>query len=248
MRTTRLLAAALCFCTITTTASAQSQASSDAASPGHPPNAFGTATSIQTIQVVAMTPQAGASYLQNTNLHRYMVGGSGFFYGSLDVPSGSLVTAVELEACDGNAAIAVTVQLLRCAAPGSAACTVMADVGTPLIGTPGCSVFIDTSIFTPLIDNQNFRYPVVVNITGANSTVSAGGVRVAWLRQVSPAPGTATFSDIPVGHPFHRFVEALVASGITGGCGGGNYCPDAALTRGQMAVFIATALGLHWPN
>jgi hypothetical protein len=37
-----------------------------------------------------------------------------------------------------------------------------------------------------------------------------------------------------------------VKSGITAGCGGGNYCLDAALTRGQMAVFLSKALGLHF--
>ena len=32
------------------------------------------------------------------------------------------------------------------------------------------------------------------------------------------------------------------------GCGSGNYCPDANLTRGQMAVFLSKAMGLHFPN
>ncbi|MGH9380129.1 MAG: hypothetical protein ACRD2Z_05905 [Thermoanaerobaculia bacterium] len=31
------------------------------------------------------------------------------------------------------------------------------------------------------------------------------------------------------------------------GCCGGNYCPNALVTRGQMAAFLAKALGLHWP-
>ncbi|HEY7368268.1 MAG TPA: S-layer homology domain-containing protein [Thermoanaerobaculia bacterium] len=74
------------------------------------------------------------------------------------------------------------------------------------------------------------------------------GCRVIWNRQVSVAPGTATFADVPVGHPYLRFVEALVASGITAGCGGGNYCVNAPITRGEMAVFLAAALGLHFPN
>ncbi len=65
---------------------------------------------------------------------------------------------------------------------------------------------------------------------------------------MSPAPATASFTDVPTSHPFFPFVEALTASGITAGCGGGNYCPDDPLTRGQMAVFLSTALGLHWPN
>jgi hypothetical protein len=74
-------------------------------------------------------------------------------------------------------------------------------------------------------------------------------VEIAWHRTVSPAPDAATFGDVPTSHPFFQFVEALSASGITGGCGDGtNFCPDSPLTRGQMAVFLAKALGLQWPN
>jgi hypothetical protein len=73
-------------------------------------------------------------------------------------------------------------------------------------------------------------------------------VRLLYRRQVSPAPPGPTFSDVPPSHPFFQFVEALAASGITAGCGSGIYCPDAPLTRGQMAVFLAKALGLHWPG
>ena len=74
------------------------------------------------------------------------------------------------------------------------------------------------------------------------------GVEIWWRREVSPAPPAATFGDVPKDHPFFQFIEALAASQITGGCGGGNYCPDSPLTRGQMAVFLAKALGLHWPG
>jgi S-layer homology domain len=74
-----------------------------------------------------------------------------------------------------------------------------------------------------------------------------GGAKITWRRQVSAAPSSPTFGDVPESHPFSQFIEALAASGITGGCGdGSNYCPNAALTRGQMAVFLAKALGLHW--
>jgi hypothetical protein len=72
--------------------------------------------------------------------------------------------------------------------------------------------------------------------------------RVHYKLQVSPPPGTATFNDVPTNHPFFQFIEALAASGITGGCGSGNYCPDNPVTRGQMAVFLSKALGLHFPN
>jgi len=76
-----------------------------------------------------------------------------------------------------------------------------------------------------------------------------GYVEVWWHLVVSDPPATPTFGDVPTGHPFYQFVEALASSGITGGCGNGaNFCPDAPLTRGQMAVFLSKALGLHWPN
>jgi hypothetical protein len=74
-----------------------------------------------------------------------------------------------------------------------------------------------------------------------------GWVEVWWKRRVS-YPGGPSFNDVPADHPFFQFIEALAASGITGGCGNGNYCPDATRTRGQMAVFLSKALGLHWPG
>lgn len=83
---------------------------------------------------------------------------------------------------------------------------------------------------------------------GAGATVGLGGARIFWRRQVSPAPAQPTFGDVATGHPFFQYIEALAASAITGGCGNGNFCPDANLTRGQMAVFLAKALGLHWVN
>ena len=63
---------------------------------------------------------------------------------------------------------------------------------------------------------------------------------------MSPAPSTPTFSDVPKNHPFFRAIEALAASGISGGCGGGNFCPNQAVTRGELAKFLASALGLYW--
>jgi hypothetical protein len=55
---------------------------------------------------------------------------------------------------------------------------------------------------------------------------------------VPPAATGAVFSDVPVDHPFAAWIEELAALAVTGGCGNGNYCPDAAVTRAQMAVFL----------
>jgi len=47
-----------------------------------------------------------------------------------------------------------------------------------------------------------------------------------------------TFSDVPTDYWAFSFIEVLAASGITAGCGGGNYCPEDVVTRAQMAVFL----------
>jgi hypothetical protein len=51
---------------------------------------------------------------------------------------------------------------------------------------------------------------------------------------------------VPTTHPLYQFIEALYNSNITGGCSVSPplYCPDAPVTRGEVAVFLATALGL----
>ncbi|HET6899909.1 MAG TPA: S-layer homology domain-containing protein [Vicinamibacteria bacterium] len=99
------------------------------------------------------------------------------------------------------------------------------------------------------IDNANNVYFLDVQMVGPVTTTRFTSVRVFYQLQVSPAPATATFpNDVPTGHPFFRFVEALAAAGITGGCSSGSYCPNSPVTRGEMAVFLATALGLHFPN
>lgn len=46
------------------------------------------------------------------------------------------------------------------------------------------------------------------------------------------------FGDVPDGNPYHNDVDALVDAGVTSGCGGGNYCPNRSVTRGEMAAFM----------
>jgi len=54
-----------------------------------------------------------------------------------------------------------------------------------------------------------------------------------------PAVGADTgFGDVPTTHWAAAWIKQLATEGITGGCGGGNYCPDSNVTRAQMAVFI----------
>jgi hypothetical protein len=84
------------------------------------------------------------------------------------------------------------------------------------------------------------------SFSGSPHPLGLGGVRITWRREVSPHEASPVFSDVPLDDAARRYIEALAASGITAGCGPGVYCPDASLTRRQMAVFLAKALGLHW--
>jgi hypothetical protein len=100
-----------------------------------------------------------------------------------------------------------------------------------------------------VIDNLSCAYLTrtsLQSITGPGLELRK--IRAGWQRQVSPAPATATFpNDVPTTHPYFRFVEALAAAGITAGCLPATYCVNDPITRGEMAVFLSAALGLHWP-
>jgi len=60
----------------------------------------------------------------------------------------------------------------------------------------------------------------------------------------SPPAATGVFVDVPLSYWAVHWIEQLAAEGITAGCGGGNYCPEAQVTRDQMAVFLVRTFGL----
>ena len=62
-----------------------------------------------------------------------------------------------------------------------------------------------------------------------------------------PAAAGTVFADVPTGHWAGAWIEQLAAEAITGGCGGGNYCPDSSVTRDQMAIFLQKTFNLALP-
>jgi hypothetical protein len=171
--------------------------------------------------------------------------GSPFLVSSVHVPGGTKITRVELDYCDNSSSGKhVKLELLQCDNQGQNC----ADAMPELVSTSNGCAFVAQSGLSVHVNNYNNMYTMVATFDAVDGTNSLVGAIVSYQLEVSPAPGTATFNDVPTGHPFFQFVEALAASGITAGCGSGNYCPDAPLTRGQMAVFLAKALGLYWNN
>ncbi|HEY7370489.1 MAG TPA: S-layer homology domain-containing protein [Thermoanaerobaculia bacterium] len=183
----------------------------------------------------------------STSFGRYSTVQGGAFYASLHLPSGALLTYFELDYCDNSGPLDVVLELYDCDY-----LTTQCDLLVTLVsggGPFGCNqVNGDITALGRIVDNNSRRYFLQAFTNSGNNLNQITGAYIGYKLQVSPAPPSATFLDVPTGHPYFRFVEALAAAGITGGCGGGNYCVNSPITRGEMAVFLAAALGLHFPN
>ena len=86
---------------------------------------------------------------------------------------------------------------------------------------------VEVDASTPALPPGTLNAVVVTNPSSLAATLAGG-----WM---------ADFSDVPQGSLFHADVEKVFRSGISAGCGGGNYCVASAVTRAQMAVFLLKA-------
>ncbi|MBL0343690.1 choice-of-anchor Q domain-containing protein [Candidatus Villigracilis affinis] len=55
---------------------------------------------------------------------------------------------------------------------------------------------------------------------------------------IPPAATGTVFVDVPANAFAADWIEQLALEGITSGCGNGSYCPNATITRAQMAIFL----------
>jgi hypothetical protein len=229
-------------------------ASAGVAAAGESNGGWGTASGGTTVMGYQLRPMEigyygwleraiGATYCGNGD-H----GGEGA--APLDLPDGVSLSQLQFWAYDTDPVNWLTLDVYEdCQAPGAGGEPTLTVLGEgQTYGSAG--IYYGTaSLGGHTVDNVNCHYSVRVAFVppGAacvGQALQVQKVRIAWNRQVSPAPAAATFNDVPASDPFFQFVEALAKSGITGGCGGGAYCPGQALTRGQMAVFLAKGLGL----
>ncbi len=219
------------------------------------PEDFGSASNFLMIPGAAFVPSNGATGFQKPFLFlRRTGGGDSEFTHTLTLPPGALIESVTAYVTDTSASTDVTLRMctLFATTDTGAGQDLNCDsgIGLPPVvtsGTPGQTALVMNvnKTFNNLQNGNDMSYIILVHLAATDGSQLLHSVRVKWRRQVSAAPATATFADVPTTHAFFRFVEALAASGITGGCGSGNFCPDNPITRGQMAVFLASALGLH---
>ena len=78
----------------------------------------------------------------------------------------------------------------------------------------------------PLWQNRPMNLPIAV-VTGASSGIGAAAARVL----------SSTHKVFCVARRSER-IEALASEGITLGCDVGRYCPEAPVSRAEMAVFL----------
>jgi lipoprotein-anchoring transpeptidase ErfK/SrfK len=80
-----------------------------------------------------------------------------------------------------------------------------------------------------------------------NSKLYLGMPVHVWYepRGVGPVfEGDGPFYDVSSGHRFVDAITWMVDSGVTEGCRSGFFCPDVAVTRAQLASFLARSMGL----
>ena len=117
------------------------------------------------------------------------------------------------------------------------------------------SMFADVPPSSPFCNviEELARRGVTAGCGGGNYCPGAGVPReqmaVFLLRTLDPALnppacGTPRFADVPASSSYCRWIEELARRGVTAGCGNGNYCPSAVVTRQEMATFLTGTFGL----
>ena len=163
----------------------------------------------------------------------------------VNLPSGATVTGLLVDYCDTGVGDVWSWFSVQDSISGNL--TQFPSAGLKSVNAPGCT-YMYTAIpaGSVVISNGLNSYFARIRMDTVGETNLVRGVIVYYKLQVSPAPGAARFTDVATTHPFFQYIEALAASGVTSGCAASQYCPDAFVTRGQMAVFLSRALGLHW--
>jgi hypothetical protein len=125
--------------------------------------------------------------------------------------------------------------------PASLSITPASTFQASIIDAPWLSVESTTSTIQ-VSANSSALDPGLYS--GAVSIAPAVGstIRVPVTLQVfNPAALPASFTDVPASHPFADYIFLLKSFSVTLGCTTTTYCPDKAVTRGQMAAFLIRA-------
>jgi hypothetical protein len=210
---------------------------------------FGTGTNILQIPPAAFTLRNGTAPTY-AGLGYWSSNGFAQMWAPVWLPAGAQISFFDAYYCDNSAGHSGTFFLTRYEGwdDGNRVTNDMTSLSSVDGTGSGCTYAVKSfshSVNNNVRYNGGGQYVVIVSLNGTGFEFKA--TDIWWSRPISPAPATASFTDVPTGHPFFQMIEALKASGITSGCTASTYCPNDPVTRGQMAVFLARALGLYWP-
>ena len=96
---------------------------------------------------------------------------------------------------------------------GATAHSLGATGNSAIVGIWNNTVSVRFNVFGTEVDDV--AWLILVELPTTDATTGFNGVRLRWKRQVSPAPTTARFTDVPTTHVFFQYIEALAASGTS---------------------------------
>lgn len=182
-------------------------------------------------------------------------GASLLYYGIADLNDHVMVLPADLTGgsgflTDGDTTFNMTTVVFDQLGVAGASDTVTVDLGSEITSADGLSLEVAAG--------------------DASDVTTEGEGEMLWLFQNNPVPAQFTvvevttaeeppppplppgdeppsFDDVPDDHLFNTEITWLAQEGITKGCNPPDntlFCPDVAVTRGQMAAFLNRALGL----
>ncbi|HEX4440612.1 MAG TPA: S-layer homology domain-containing protein [Thermoanaerobaculia bacterium] len=158
---------------------------------------------------------------------------------TVQLAAGDVVTATATDAAGNTSEISSGIVFDVLPRSGAAAGgEAVAIVGTDF--APDAAVSIGgVAVSRVLVDAQTIAAVSPALPPGTAATVSvasasgpSGALPFAWF---------ADFTDVPADSPFHDAVVAAASNGVAAGCGGGAFCPSAAVTRAQAAPLLLRA-------
>ena len=126
----------------------------------------------------------------------------------------------------------------------------------------GNTVFLAAGLLHTFVDARpgDFAFTFIETLAASGITAGCGGnnycpgdtvtraqMAIFLERGINggayiPPPATGNvFLDVQASDFAASFIEQLFLDGITGGCGGNNYCRNDPVTRAQMAIFLLRA-------
>ena len=174
----------------------------------------------------------------------------------LDLPAGAVIEQVCISLYDNaTGGACINLEAIELGDVGH-----LPAEGTPVsgctpAGTPGYTTFcvVPSQPYTVVnygdADGDNspnwISHSLNVATNVASDDLRLGPVMVEYHIGIPTPPVTPTFDDVGSGNEYYKYVEALAARGITEGCSVDNFCPDNPVTRAQLALILARALGLY---